>query len=159
MRSASLAVAAVAVGVCLAGCGGGGGTGGGKDTYTLAATRSCLDKAGYPTAVVKNQYLPGTGGNLRVHVTETEALLDPGQKTGNAAPGYVFLVFGKDPAAAIRTENKALALAMQSFEHEQQLMTRAALKKGVGLAGNVFYYSSTGALTAAERAKVASCLR
>jgi hypothetical protein len=158
MRSARLALAALAAGICLAGCGGSSG-GGGKDVYSLSATRSCLDKAGYPTAVVKNQYLPGSEGNLRVHVTRTEAVLNPAQSSGNASPGYVFLVFGKDAAAALRTENKALTLAMQSFQHDQELMTRAALKKGVGLNKNVFFYSSTGALTATERAKVASCLR
>jgi hypothetical protein len=157
-RNAVVALAAVVACVGLAGCGG-SSSGSGHDLYTLSATRSCLDKAGYATAVVKDQFLPGSGGNLRVHVTKVEPLLNPTQRGGNAETGYVFIVFGKDPAAAVKTQNKALSLAVQSFQHEQVLMTRAALKKGVGLSKNVFFYSSTGALSAAERTKVSDCLR
>jgi hypothetical protein len=155
-----VALAAAAACAGLSGCGGGGGGGGGEDDlYTLPATRTCLDKAGLETSVIKDPYLPGSGGNLRVHVTKAEPLLDPGQRSGNAETGYVFVVFDKDPAAALETQEKALDLAEKSFQHEQVLMTRAALKKGVALNRNVFYYSATGALTGAERTKVASCLR
>ena len=108
---------------------------------------------------MKNPYLPGTDGNLRVHVTKSEPLLNPGQHSGNAETGFVFIVFDKDPEAALKTQDKALSLAMQSFQHAQELVTRASLKKGVALSKNVFYYSSTGALTPNERNKVASCLR
>jgi hypothetical protein len=39
------------------------------------------------------------------------------------------------------------------------VMTRAALESDVGLAKNVFYYSTTGRVTNADRAKFAPCLR
>lgn len=147
----------------VAGCGGGGsgGSGGGSDTLTLSATQSCLKKAGYPTSVVSNQYLPGAGGNLRAHVANLEpGVLNPDRPAASTAgKGYVFLVFAKDPAGAVAIQDKALKLAMQSFEHQAVLMSRATLKKGVGLTKNVFYYSSTGALSRTERARVVACLR
>jgi len=153
MQRAGLALGGALVAMCLASCGGSG-----SHKYTLSATRSCLEKAGFETSVVANQYLRASGGSLRVHFNVGPGLLAPNQPH-TTAPGYAFLVFGKDPAEALAVENRALTLAVQSFEHQPILVTRATIKKGVGLTKNVFYYSTTGALTRSEREKIVSCLR
>lgn len=153
----ALACGAALVALGLAACGGGGG---GSTMYTLSATQSCLKKAGYQVVKVTNSYLPGSQGNLRARLTNTVHLLSPSSPTGRGPEQeYVFLVFQKDPAAALVTENKAVTLAVQSTEHYAVMMTRAAAKAGVGLTKNVFYYSTSGALTQGERTKVTSCLR
>jgi hypothetical protein len=156
MQRVALMCGAVLVVLGMAACGGGGGS----HAYTLSATQACLKKAGYQTVTVSNSSLPGSGGDLRVRLTNVVHLLTPNSPTG-AGPEqqYVFLVFQKSPAAALVTENKAVTLAVQSTEHYAVLMTRAAAKAGVGLTENVFYYSTSGALTQGERTKVTSCLR
>lgn len=134
--------------------------GSGSSLYTLSATQSCMKKAGYQTSVVKDPYLPGAGGNLRVQLSTSVKLLTPAAlRGGGPNADFVFLVFDKDPATALKTENKAVTLAVQSFEHQAVLLTRAGARAGVGLTKNVFYYSANGALTAGERTKVSSCLR
>lgn len=154
-RRAGLACVGVVVAIGASGCGGGGGSG-----YTLSATRSCFDKAGFLTNELANRYLPGTGGNLRVRITKAQQqLLSPGGVKGRQARDYVFLVFGKDPAEATATQAKAVHLAVSSLRSQAVLITPAAVRKGVGVTGNVFYYSATGALTKGERTKVTSCLR
>jgi hypothetical protein len=161
-RGATVAAATAvlaALAATLAGCGSGGS--GGSGSFTLPATKSCLEKAGYPAAEVSNQYFSGASGNLRVHVTNLQpGVLNPSRPTtSTVAPGYVFLVFAKDPAGAVAIENKALKLAMQSFEHQSEVMSRAALERGIGLTKNVFYYSPSGALSQTERSRVVACLR
>jgi hypothetical protein len=157
------AVLGALLALCVAGCGGSGGGSGanGAGAFTLTATKSCLKKAGYPTAVVQNQYFPTAGGNLRVHVTNLQpGVLNPDRPAASTVdPGYVFLVFAKNPAGALAIRTKALKLAAQSFEHQAVVMSPAALKRGVGLTKNVFYYSPTGALSNAERTRVVACLR
>jgi len=157
MQRGALACGATLVVLGMAAC---GGSGGGSGVYTLSATKSCLQKAGYQTITVTDSYLPGSAGNLRVRLTNTVHLLSPASPTGRGPEQeYVFLVFQKTPAAALVTENKAITLAVQSTEHYAVLMTRAAAKAGVGLTKNVFYYTTTGALTQGERTKVTACLR
>ena len=143
-----------------AGCGGGSG-GGSNGAFTLAATQSCLKKAGYATGTVTNRYLPSDGGDLRVRLSKKPDLLTPGAAPGSTSSSdeYVFLLFSKTPAAALKIREKAVTLAVQSFEHESVLLTRAAARAGVGLTKNVFFYSASGPLTQDERTKVASCLR
>jgi hypothetical protein len=139
-----------------AGCGGGGA---GSGDYTLAATKSCFTKGGFLAQELANRYLPGTGGNLRVRISRNEhRLLAPGGVKGLVARDYVFLVFQKDPAAALKTQEKAVTLAVKSLASQSVLITPAAVRRGVGLTKNVFFYSATGALTKSERTKVASCL-
>ena len=150
-----LICAAVLLAVVASGCGGSSGS----NAYSLSATRSCMDKAGYQTATVKNPYLPGSGGNLRAQLSKRDHLLNPSTITGSAPnDDYVFLVFDKTPAEALTTQEKAVTLAIQSFEHQSVLLTRAAARAGVGLTKNVFYYSPNGALTTSERTKITSCL-
>lgn len=150
-----LTCAAALLAVAASGCGGSSGSG----AYSLSATRSCMDKAGYQTATVKNSYLPGSGGNLRAQLSKRDHLLSPNTPTGSAPnDDYVFLVFDKTPAEALTTQEKAVTLAIQSFEHQSVLLTRAAARAGVGLTKNVFYYSPNGALTPSERLKITSCL-
>ena len=150
-------------------CGGVAGTlvllgaaacGGGSHAYTLAATRSCLEKAGFQTTALKNRFLPGSGGNLRVRLTSSgNAPLDPNAPRGGIAPDeYVFLVFAKDPAAALTTEARAVSLAVHSVEAGGSSITRRAVQDGVAVTKNVFYYSDTGALTQSERKQVGACL-
>jgi hypothetical protein len=156
VQRAGLACVGVLVLIGAVGCGGGG-----SNRYSLSATRLCLKKAGFQTSSVTNSYLPSTGGDLRARLTNAgPSLLAPGNLRGGPPPDqYVFLIFGKDPAAALATENKALALTLRSLKADGLLMTRAAVENAVGVAKNVFYYSPTGALTKSERAKVTSCLR
>jgi hypothetical protein len=140
------------------GCGGGGG---GRSAYTLAATQSCLRKAGFQTAPLPNRFLPGAGGNLRVRLDNPGTQL-PGVKSPrfNIGSGdYVFLVFDKDPAAALETERRAVTLAVRFAKARGRPVTRRAVQDAVALDRNVFYYSSTGPLSASERASVGSCLR
>jgi hypothetical protein len=153
-----LATVCVMLAVAAAGCGGGGS--GGSSGYTLSSTKACLQKAGFGAVAVGNDELPGAGGNLRVKLTNKVGLLNPSAPSGGGPENeYVFLVFAKDPAAALATERKALDLALQSFHSRGLLMTRSAAKQGVGLTKNVFYYSAAGPLTKDERTKVGSCLR
>ena len=100
-----LASVAVMLAVAAAGCGGGGS--GGSSGYSLPATRTCLQKAGFEAAALGNDELPGTGGNLRVKLTNKIGLLDPAAPSGGGPENeYVFLVFAKDPAKAREfTEN------------------------------------------------------
>jgi hypothetical protein len=152
---AGAAGAGLLVAIGAAGCGGGGGS----HLYTLAATRACLDKAGYQTTPVENPYLPGSAGNLRVKLSNSTTLLNPSSLRGSSASDeYVFLVFDKSLAGGLATEQKAVTLAVESTEHYAVMMTRAAAKAGVGLTKNVFYYSDSGALTQGERTKITSCL-
>jgi hypothetical protein len=140
--------------LALAGCGSGS-----SNRLTLKATRSCLDKDGYRTAVLANRYLPGTEGNLRVRLIKGGQLLNPGGLKGVQSTNYVFLVFDKDAASAAKTREKAVSLAVASLRSQSVLMTPAAVRRGVGLTKNVFYYSATGSLTNSERSIVESCLR
>jgi hypothetical protein len=156
MRPLGVAGLGVLAALTVAGCGGSGS--GGSSGYTLSATRSCLDKAGYQTVAVKNSSLPGTGGNLRVKFSKQVALLNPNAPRGGTQGAYVFLVFGKDPAEALSTEKKAVALAVKSVTASFGAITPAAVRAGVGLTKNVFYYSTTGPLTKGQRLKVTSCL-
>jgi hypothetical protein len=150
----SLASLALLVVIGTTGCGGGG-----SHLYTLAATQACMKKAGYQTTPVKNPYLPGSAGNLRVQLSNPTALLNPSAlRGGDSSDQYVFLVFDKNIAGGLATEQKAVTLAVQSTEHFAVLMTRAAAKAGVGLTKNVFYYTDSGALTAGERTKITACL-
>jgi hypothetical protein len=135
------------------------GCGSGSNRITLKATRACLDNDGYQTAVLANRYLPGSEGNLRVRLIKGGQLLNPGGVKGAQSGAYIFLVFDKDAASAAKTEEKAISLAVASLRSQSVLMTPAAVKRGVGLTKNVFYYSATGSLTNSERSKVASCLR
>jgi hypothetical protein len=140
----------------VAGCGGGGG---GSSSYTLAATKACFVKGGFLAQELANRYLPGTGGNLRVRISRNEhRVIAPGGVKGLVARDYVFLVFQKTPQAALATQEKAVTLAVKSLASQSVLITRAAVRRGVGLTKNVFFYSATGALTKSERTRVASCL-
>ena len=117
-----LASVALLVAVGTTGCGGGG-----NHLYTLPATQACLKKAGYQTTPVKNPYLPGSLGNLRVQLTNETTLLNPSAlRGGDSSDQYVFLVFDKDVAGGLATEQKAVTLAVESTEHYAVLMTRAA---------------------------------
>jgi hypothetical protein len=138
-------------------CGGGGH----KSGFSLSATRDCLDKAGFKTAVVRNKNFPSAVGNLRVKLDKGgQALLNPARPKGGIAPNqYVFLVFAEDPAGAVAIEKRAVRIAVQMLRVRGYVMTRAALESDVGLAKNVFYYSTTGRVTKADRAKFAPCLR
>ncbi len=149
-------LAAFAV-VAAAGCGGGSSGG----TYTLDAARSCFQKAGLKANTTTNRYLPGALGYLQVEFESAKnAALNPGANLQGRSPQNqdVFLVFEKDAAGALATENKAVTLAVRSLRSQGNLMTRSAVLAGVGLTRNVFFYSATGALTKNERTKVASCL-
>ena len=132
----------------------------GPDLYTLSATQACLEKAGYGTAVVKNTTLPSSGGNLRVQIAKTgSGLLDPAQAKGGIPPNtYVFLVFAKDPAAALATERRAVRISVQALKTRGLTITPAAVRSDVGIAKNVFFYSTTGGVTPSERAKFSPCL-
>jgi hypothetical protein len=141
-----------------AGCGGGGGS---SDTLTIDKTRPCFEKAGLKATLTHNRYLPGAVGYLQVEFESAKnALLDPAANLQGRGPQNqdVFLVFEQDPAGALADENKAVRLAIRSLRSQGSLITRAAVVAGVGLTKNVFYYSSTGALTKSERTKVESCL-
>jgi hypothetical protein len=85
-------------------------------------------------------------------------VLAPGGVKGLVARDYVFLVFQKNPAAALKTQEKAVTLAVKSLASQSVLITPAAVRRGVGVTKNVFFYSATGALTKSERTRVASCL-
>jgi hypothetical protein len=159
VRGAALASLLAVLAFGAAACGG-GGSNKSSSTFSLSSTKDCLEGKGYTTAELKNQYLPGTEGNLRVHLAKKgPKLLTPGRPTGRLADAYVFLVFDKDHAAAVQTQDKALALAVESLREGGVQSTKAIVKKGVGLTKNVFYYSAGGALTSAQRSAVASCLR
>ena len=147
--------------IVVAGCGGGHQAAGSSGLYTLEATRSCLVSAGFQASAVSNRYLPGSGGDLRVRLTNHgPALLAPNaSRTAPPSDEYVFLVFDHGAAAARSTEERALTLAMQSVQADGLLMTRDQVKHGVGLSKNVFFYSASGTLTKDERVKVMSCLR
>jgi hypothetical protein len=139
----------------LAGCGGHA-----TKLYTLSATKACLDKAGYHTAAVKNTTLPSTGGNLRVKIAKASSeLLNPQQAKGGTPPNaYIFLIFAKDPGAALSTEDKAVQISVQALKVRGLTITPAAVRKDVGIDQNVFFYSTTGGVTAGERAKFVPCL-
>ncbi len=147
--------------VVVAGCGGGHQAAESTGLYTLAATRSCLVSAGFQASAAENHYLPGSGGNLRVRLTNHgPALLAPNaSRTAPPSDEYVFLVFDHGAAAARTTEERALTLAMQSVQADGLVMTRNQVRDGVGLNKNVFFYSAAGTLTKDERRKVVSCLR
>lgn len=155
-RRAGLAGVGAVLAIAVAGCGGGGGS---SDAYTLAPTEACFTKGGFLAQELANRYLPGTGGNLRVRISRNEhRVLAPGGVKGLVARDYVFLVFQKDPTAALKTQEKAVTLAVKSLASQSVLITPAAVRRGVGLTKNVFFYSATGALTKSERTRVASCL-
>ncbi len=155
-RAVVMATGALAL-VLVAGC---GGSRSGAQGYTLSATQTCLEKAGYHTAVVKNTTLPSSGGNLRVQIGKTgSGLLDPAQPKGGVPPHtYVFLIFAKDPAAALATERRAVRIAVQALRTRGLTVTPAALRNDVGVAKNVFFYSTTGGVTPSDRTKFAPCL-
>ncbi len=157
MRRVGLACLGVLLVLWATGCGGGHGS----DTYTLSATQACLKKARFQATVAANRFLPGSAGNLRVQLTNSaNTLLAPSNLSGGESTDeFVFLVFDKNAAQALATQEKAVTLAVQSTEHQSILMTRSAARAGVGLTKNVFYYSDNGALTPGERTKITSCLR
>lgn len=142
--------------VCLASCGGVT-----TRSFSLAATRACLRKAGLQTSAVSNIYLPGSGGNLRVRLTNAgPALLDPNAPTGSISPDqYVFLVFDATPAAAAAAERKALDLAQRALRSHGILMSDAAVDQSLGVTRNVFYYSATANISRSERTTITKCLR
>ncbi len=156
VRLATAALVTALVTVALTGCGGHK-----SSVYSLSATQSCLEKAGLQTAVVTDTYLPASGGDLRVRLKNgKKALLDPQQLKGGTPPNeYIFLIFAKSPAAALGTENKAVTLAYQTLRVRGMLITRAAVRADVGLAKNVFFYSTTGGVTAGDRKVFLPCLR
>jgi len=158
MKRYALSCLGAALALAIAGCGGGSG---GAHIYTLSATQSCLRKNGFQASVVTDFSLPGTGGNLRVRLTDVgQALLAPNTPPGAPSPDeFVFLVFDKTAAAALATEKRAMTLAFQSLRADGLQMTRAQLRAGVGLTDNVFYYSAVGVLAKSERTKIMSCLR
>ncbi|MBV8599354.1 MAG: hypothetical protein JO017_11075, partial [Actinobacteria bacterium] len=87
-------------------------------------------------------------------------LLNPVTANGSVLPDtWVYIVFGRDRAEAVRTESKAVRLAIQSLNARGLLATPATVRAGVQVTKNVFYYSPTGALTQAERSKIEACLR
>jgi hypothetical protein len=142
--------------VTASGCGGGSGS----SLYTLSATQGCLKKAGYTAAPLPNSLLTGSRGNLRVRLSNAEPILTPNAPPGSVVPHeWVFLVFQDSHAAALQTEQKAVALTIRSLNAEGEVVTPAFIERGVGLAENVFYYSPTGPLTRGERARVDACLR
>lgn len=127
--------------------------------YTLSATKACLTKAGFGTAALANTFLPGAGGNLRVRLSNVIPVLRPDAPRGTVIPNqYVFLVFQKSSSDAVKTEKKAIAVAIKNLNAEGLIVTSAYVKKGVELMKNVFIYSPTGALTQSQREKVGSCL-
>src|SRR4029077_12428487 len=107
---------------------------------TLSATQSCLNKAGYKTAVVANRFFT-TGQNLRVKLSNAVPLLNPNAPTGTVLDNtFVFLVFTKDTAEAIATEDRAVSLALRSLTNSGLLVTRASLQAGMQVTQNVFYH-------------------
>src|SRR5262249_30675172 len=156
--AAGVAAGALLLTVGAAGCGGGGGHG--SPVYTLAATKSCLEKEGYRADALANSSLPGSGGSLRVRVSAAVPPLEPNAPRGTVIPNqYVFLVFEGSSAQALTTENKAITLTLRTLLDQGISATRAYVKRGVGLARNVFFYSPSGALPPPQRAKVERCLR
>jgi len=154
--AAGVAACALLLTVGATSCGGGHGS----SLYTLAATKSCLEKAGYRADTLANSSLPGSGGNLRVQVSTAVPPLEPNAPRGTVVPDqYVFLVFEGSPAEALTTENKAITLTRRTLFDQGISATRGYVKRGVGLARNVFFYSPSGALTPSQRAKVERCLR
>jgi hypothetical protein len=155
MRHVGLAGIGSCLLFALAGCGGGG-----QHLYTLAATQGCMQHAGYLARPLANHSLPGSGGNLLVRLRDVKPLLTPSAPQGAVIPNeYVFLVFDKDAASAVATENKAVTLTIRTLNVSGEAVTRAYVEAGVGLAKNVFFYSPTGPLTKGERTKVVACLR
>lgn len=144
-----------------AGCGGGGRpAGAGSGSFTLAATRSCLRTAGYGATALANRSLPGSGGNLRVQLAHRTQLLNPAAVRGTVVPDeFVFLVFDRTAAQALATEQKAITLTVKTLNAGGIQVTRSYVRSGVGLRGNVFYYSPSGPLTKQQRTKIESCLR
>jgi hypothetical protein len=119
-----------------------------------------MQRAGYQARTVSNGSLPGSEGNLLVRLRNDEPLLTPNAPEGGVLPDtYVSLVFDKDAAGAVATENKAVTLTIRTLNVNGESVTRTYVESGVGLARNVFYYSPTGPLTRDERTKVAACLR
>ena len=154
--AAGVAVGAVLLTAGAAGCGGGHGS----SLYTLAATKACMEKAGFPADALANSSLPGSGGNLRVQVSTAVPPLSPSAQRGTVVPNqFVFLVFGASPAEALEVENKAITLTVRTLLDQGISATPAYVRRGVGLAKNVFFYSPSGALTPSQRAKVDRCLR
>jgi hypothetical protein len=148
-----------AVGIVTGGaaCGGGGGE---PETYTLDATRACLEDAGYTTAPLPNPSLPAAGGHLRVQLTSADEPLDPSKRSARSSGGeYVFIVFASDPAGAVATRKKAVDLAEESLKAAGLFMARRSVSQGIGLTKNVLFYSTEGALTQDQRTAITSCLR
>jgi hypothetical protein len=139
-----------------AGCGGGGSSG-----YSLDKTKSCLETQGYTATSIANKYLPGSGGNLRVQLTSDKAkALAPNAPRGLAQPDeFVFLVFGKSPAEAQKTETHAVNLAISSLRAKGLILDRPAALQAVQVEKNVFIYSASGPLTQPERNAVTACLK
>jgi len=160
LRGAGLAAAALLAAIGLTACGG-GRSGGRTDAYTLSATRACLDKAGFPTAVVHNIYFPQATGNLRVRLTKGGAAAPDADelRAETIADQYVFLVFAKNAAGARAFERKAVRIAVQSLKLRGLSLSAAAVKRDVGVRRNVFYYSTSRGVTASDRAKFVPCLR
>lgn len=153
-RVGPIAIGLLALGA-LAGCGGKSK----PSLYSLDATRSCLQHDGYQAEAVANHYLPGSGGNLRVRTRVVTPLLAPAAPRGSVIPNtYVFLVFAKDAPSALVTQNKAIKLTIKTLNSSGEGVTAAFIRKGVGLAENVFYYSPSGPLTKMQRSVVTTCL-
>ena len=154
-----IAAAALLATIGLVACG--GASGGGKDAYTLSATRACLDKAGFRTATVHNIYFPQATGNLRVRLTKGGAATpDPEElRAKTIANQYVFLVFAKDAAGARAFERKAVRIAVQSLKIRGLSLRTATVESDVGVRRNVFYYSTSRGVRASDRAKFVPCLR
>jgi hypothetical protein len=156
MRVAAGVVVGALLAAGVAGCGGGHGS----SLYTLAGTKACLQKQGFPSTALENSSLPGSGGNLRVQVSTEVPALAPNAPRGTVVPNqYVFLVFGASPAEAQKLENRAITLTVRTLFDQGISATRDYVRRGVGLARNVFFYSPSGALTPSQRAKVGRCVR
>jgi hypothetical protein len=154
--AAGVAVSATLLTVGAAGCGGSHGS----SLYTLAATKTCMEKQGFPSDELENNTLPGSRGNLRVQVSTVVPALAPNAPRGTVVPNqYVFLVFGASPAEAQKLEDTAITKTVHTLFDQGISATRDYVRRGVGLSKNVFFYSPSGALTPSQRAKVDRCLR
>jgi hypothetical protein len=119
----------------LAGCGGGSGK-----TYTLAATKKCLNASGAVATNYRTRLLAGSKGDLDVGF-------------GYGSP-HVIVAFGKDKAEAKAIQERAVTAA-ERFESLQ----RNVILAGTEQTGNVFLYSAEGPLTVVTKQKVDACLR
>jgi hypothetical protein len=123
------------------------GCGGGSSGYSLARTQACFKSKGFEAVALTNRALPGSGGNLRISLGPNFGMQD------------VFIVFGRNAKEANATELRAVNLTEKSLTQRHLLMPRSAIRAGVEVTRNVFYYSDTGPIAQNVRDDVQSCLR